>query len=180
MRWYQIKLHLCTKKPISGNSITICRNFLFPYPFKNQCSFSPLFKLYGIYGIIAKLRVMYVYHYQFLQSYRPRKENTCFFLVLYLSVKYSIRWPETNKKQQPQQEQQVKFPAKVFFLASKDIPFVGQGICIMVSLQTLLSCEKFLERWEDCHVCLLVEPYSKYKSLLGKGKPQRKTVCHDI
>lgn len=85
-----------------------------------------------------------------------------------------------------------------FFLESEEIPFVGQDICAMayeeaarvspsdvdsiVSLDNVsLSAEspKFLERWKDKHVRLLISLYSKFKKLL-KGKTTKKEVFSKI
>ena len=39
---------------------------------------------------------------------------------------------------------------------------------------------KFLERWEDNHVRLLISSYAKFKDLFGRGKTTKKEVFYKI
>ena len=58
------------------------------------------------------------------------------------------------------------------FLELEEISFVGEDICAAALQQAGASTStaqspKFLERWEDNHVRLLISSFSKFKDLFG-------------
>ena len=62
---------------------------------------------------------------------------------------------------------------------------MGEDICAAALQQAGASTStaespKFLERWEDNHVRLLISSYSKFKDLFGRGKTTKKEVFNKI
>lgn len=92
----------------------------------------------------------------------------------------------------------MRFPAIILvtflFPEFDEIPLVGEDICALAYQQaaasnisdihvnsnlstghvTAESPIQYLQRWEDRHVHLLISSYSKFKNLLGQGKPPKK------
>lgn len=71
------------------------------------------------------------------------------------------------------------------FNESEESSFVGEDICAAALQQAGASTStaespKFLERWEDNHVRLLISSYSKFKDLFGRGKTTKKEVFNKI